>query len=116
MMCIRKLIKYRERTYIVGLGDGFQVGFQGRRVAGDVNNIVKALGYRRGVRVHTSAWRVYEDCAEVVIVQVYVAESIEGTHFVQRLHKLFARHAANRDVLHLVQFNVKQRGIHRGFG
>ena len=96
---------------VVQLGD---VGGQGLRVAGDVEDALEAPGQLAGVRVHAGAWRVDEDAAEVVALQVDARQAAERAHLVEGLGQFLGGQTHQLDVVHAVVGQVGQGGIHRG--
>ncbi|MNV71276.1 hypothetical protein D3C71_1642850 [compost metagenome] len=93
------------------LGD---VGRQGFRVAGDVENVVEAPGQLASVRVHAGAGRVDEDAAEFVAFQVDAMQATERAHFVQRFGQFFSGQTHQSDIIHSVFAEIAQRCVDRG--
>src|SRR5690554_2756054 len=67
------------------------------------------------MRIEAGTWWVNKNSAEVVTVQINMFQTIKRTHFIHRLRKLFAGHPGNSDVIYLIGFNIKKRGIDRCF-
>lgn len=96
---------------VVQLGDVLRQGF---RVARNVQDALEASGQLAGVRIHAGSWRIDEDTAEGVALQVDVGQAAERANLVQRLGQLFGRQAHQADVVHRVVGQVGQRRIDRG--
>nr|GFD27602.1 hypothetical protein [Tanacetum cinerariifolium] len=114
MVRVRKLIEQRATLHpvcVMQLGD---VGRQGFRVAGDVQDAFETTGQLAGVRVHPCARRVDEHAAEVEALQVHARQTPERAHIVQRFGQLFGRQPNQRHVIHRVVCQVAQGGVDRG--
>ena len=70
MVGVGELVEQRAARHLVGVAELGDVGGQGLRVAGDVQDALEAPGQFAGVWVHAGARRVDEDAAEVVTFQI----------------------------------------------
>src|SRR5690606_6332943 len=95
------------------LGD---VGRQGLRVAGDVQDAVVTLDQFQGARIQASPGRVDEDGAELIAAQVDTLQSTELAYAGQRLGYLFTCQAHQSDILYLIVSDVLQRRAYRALG
>ena len=114
MVGVGELVEQRaaaDPVRVVQLGDVLRQGF---RVARNVQDALEASGQLAGVRIHAGSWRIDEDTAEGVALQVDVGQAAERANLVQRLGQLFGRQAHQADVVHRVVGQVGQRRIDRG--
>ena len=109
-----ELVEQRAALDAMGVGELGDVLRRGLRIAGDVEDALEATGQFAGVRVHAGAWRVDEDAAEVVALQVDPGQAAERAHLVQCLRQLLGGEPHQLDVVDAVVFDVGQRGVDRG--
>ena len=91
MVGVRKLIKQGQAGNFMGAGQHLQVGVQGVRITGNVDDVVVSADLLHGFVIQSGAWRVDQYGAEVVAAEIDVLlfQAGEFTLTAQGLNEFF---------------------------
>ena len=67
-MGIGKLVKNSKAFEIVGVANDCQIGLQGCRITGNIDDVVESFDQSHGCVVQPGTGGVYKDSTEVVII------------------------------------------------